>query len=118
MNVAKHDIVKKRVINEIKNKEALLLQTYNNLKKIKDENQLYNSILQDYQKHYDYILDEKQKQYNALETIFEYLENLIDNTDILKEKGEILKNDQKNILEKLLSIRKEIQEIQENNKIN
>ena len=50
MNVATHDIVKKRVINEIKNKEALLLQTYNNLKKIKDENQLYNSILQDYQK--------------------------------------------------------------------
>ena len=111
MNVARSDLVKKRIINEIKNKEALLLQTYNNLKKTKDENELYNSILEDYHKHYEYILDEKQKQYNALETIFEYLENLIHNTDILKEKGEILKNDQKNILEKLLSIRKEIQEI-------
>ena len=41
----------------------------------------------------------------------EYLDRIIMNTSTLNDKSEILKKDQENILKKLASIRKELQEI-------
>lgn len=111
METAKQDIAKKYVLEEIKKREEILRKTYDNLKKTAVENKFFKSVLDDYDQYYNYIKEEKQKQYNALKTISDYLDGLIANTDILNEQGEMLKTDQENILKKLASVRQELQDI-------
>jgi len=111
MDTAIEDSFHLRIADEIKKREKILRNTYDDLKKTAIENKLFKSILDDYEQYYNYIRDEKQKQYNVLKTISEHLDNLIRNTDVLNEKGEMLKTDQTTILKKLASIRQELQDI-------
>ena len=111
METAKQDIAKKYVLEEIKKREEIIRKKYDNLKKTAVENKFFKSVLDDYDQYYNYIKEEKQKQYNALKTISDYLDGLIANTDILNEQGEMLKTDQENILKKLASVRQELQDI-------
>lgn len=111
MEVACTDIIQKRILDEIKNRENVLRETYNNLKKTSVENKFFNSVLVDYERYYNYIITEKKQQLNALKNISEYLDKLIMNTTELNNKGKLLKNDQVKILKKLASVREELLEL-------
>ena len=95
MQTACKDVIQTRIKDEIQKREKILSETYNNL----NEN------------YYSYIRAEKEKQYLAFKNIADYLDKLIMNTDILKEKGEMLIKDKNDILAKITNIKKEIADI-------
>ena len=111
MDIGSKDILQQHILEEIQNREKILLDTYKNLKTTAIENKFFNSVLEDYDQYYKYIISDKKKQILAFQTISEYLDRIIMNTSTLNDKSEILKKDQENILKKLASIRKELQEI-------
>jgi hypothetical protein len=108
MDIACNDLVRQRIMEKIQEKETELKESYINLKKNASGN---NSLLDDYEQHYDYIRDEKLKQINVLSNIAEHLDKLVMNTTVLNEQTALLKQDQKIILDKLSGIRYELAEI-------
>jgi hypothetical protein len=114
MDVACNDLVRQRILEEIRNKENELKKNYSNLKKTAIENNHLSSILNDYTEHYKPIRDEKQKQIVILQKITEHLDKLIMNTIRSNDQAALLKNDQKNILEKLTLLKHELEEISPN----
>jgi len=68
-------------------------------------------VLDDYTKHYDIIINEKEQQILAFEKILEHLEKLNSATLHSVEEMQSLKKDQRYLLEKIGFIKKEINEI-------
>ena len=110
MNIAKDDQSKKNTLEEIKKREKIIQETYENLKKTynTDNDTHINSILHDYQKYYNNKREEKEKQINALKVILEHLDNLkkTDNREKIKEDKKPVSNEIKKLYKKLDSIPK------------
>jgi len=113
MDVACNDLIRQRIIQEIKNKETDLRERYINLKNA-DNNEEITSELNEYEKHYKPIRHEKQQQIGVLHKIAEHLDKLTTNTNSLNEQATLLKKDQKIILEKLATLKRELEEISPN----
>jgi hypothetical protein len=111
MDIACSDLIKKRILEEILNKEAALNESYMDVKKTAIENKFFASVLDDYEQYYEYIKKDKIKQIVVLEEIAEHLDKLIMNTSVLNERASNLKNDQKMIIEKLTTVRHELNEL-------
>ena len=111
MDIACNDLVRQHIMEKIRNKENELRESYINLKKTAIENKFFSSVLDDYEKYYDYIRDEKKKQIVVLDKIAEHLDKLIMNTTVLNDQAAVLKDDQRIILDKLSNVRHELEEI-------
>jgi hypothetical protein len=111
MQLACKDVIQKRIIEEIQKRENILLNTYKNLKAISSENEIFQSVLDDYENYYNNIKEEKEKQSFALKNISNYLENMISQTLDVNNQGKILKDEQRQILTKLAKLRNELEEI-------
>jgi len=111
MDIACNDLVKRRLMEEIKKKEAALSESYINVKKTAIENKFFTSVLEDYDQYYEYIKTDKLKKIAMLEMIAEHLDKLIMNTSVLNDRASNLKNDQSQIIEKLASVRQELNDI-------
>jgi len=111
MDVACNDLIRQRIIEKIRSKENELKESYINLKKTAIENKFFSSVLEDYEQYYDYIKDEKQKQIVVLNKIAEHLDKLIMNTSVLNDQASVLKDDQRVILERLATVKHELEEI-------
>jgi hypothetical protein len=111
MEIASQDMKLQIILDELGNRTKIFKETYKNVRKLAQENEFFESVVEDYDRYYNYIKNEKQKQYNALKIISEYLEGLIMDTDIVKEQGLMLKMDQANILSKLANVRQELLDI-------
>ncbi len=110
MDIADKDLVQQKISAEIKNREKLLKSTYDKLKTSARDNDLLKSVLNEYEQYYNSIREERQKQQNALEIIFDYLDNL-EKDHISKEDREKLKKDKLDISRKISSLKDELQEI-------
>jgi 5'-deoxynucleotidase YfbR-like HD superfamily hydrolase len=111
MQLACKDVIQKRIIEEIQKRENILLNTYKNLKATSSENEIFQSVLDDYENYYNNIKEEKEKQSFALKNISNYLENMISQTLDVNNQGKILKDEQRQILTKLAKLRNELEEI-------
>lgn len=109
--IACHDLIRSKINNEIQKKRKILLESYQELKNNTEKNELYDTILGDYNKYYEYIKNDKDKQINQLKYIYEYLENLKTLSISLDEKNNKIKEDQREILDKIFRIKDELQEI-------
>ena len=109
--VACQDLVKIKIDNEILRRKKILLDNFKELKKTKEENEFYNMILNDYTAYYDFIKSEKHKQINQLEEIADYLENLKLTSSNLEDKTLTIKSDQLEILNKIKTIKEELDSI-------
>ena len=111
MQVADDDILRKNMEQEIINREKDLRETYKDLKRTALENNIFQSVLDDYEKHYAYIIAEKHKQYDAFKEIYDYLDTLNSETSLTKEQMNQLRENQKEIFLKLNFIKHELNEI-------
>lgn len=111
MEISQNDLLQKQILQEIAKREQILKATYQNVKKLKEENKLFEDVLDDYNNYFNYIITEKEKQYASLKLIKEYLDDLVNNTSIMREKSFLLKNDQLDILHALTLKRQEIEEL-------
>ena len=95
----------------LESREKDLRETYKDLQKTTLENDFFQSVLDDYEKYYSYIINEKQHQYAAFQLISDYLDELNSETSLTKDQTNQLRNDQKEILSKLSFIKHELDEI-------
>jgi hypothetical protein len=109
--LSERDLQLKQIEHEIISRKNLLVKK----KKELDEKQLLNGYLDevknDYIKYYDYIVEEKQKQYNALVLLKEYMDDLITTENLVDEQLRIAKHDQKDIIKEIDNVKIELDEL-------
>ena len=110
-DIACNDLISLKLDNEIKRRKKILLDTYQDVKETKEQNEFYQMILDDYSNYYKYIIDEKHNQISQLEIISKYLENLKITSIDLNEKNNNLKRDQIEILNQIKNLKYEINQI-------
>ena len=111
MQVACDDIIQHKIADELKNRERMLRETYRELKNTAQDNEIFQSVLDDYTNYYTFIVDEKQRQMNAFQTILDHLEKLNSETILSEKQMNQLRIDQRVILENIGFIKKEIDDI-------
>lgn len=109
--IACQDIIRKKIDFEIERRKQYLLDNYRELKNNSEKNDIYETILNDYNEYYEFIKKEKSNQLNQLNFILEYLENLKIASINLEDKNYKIKQDQKEILDKINKIKEELQDI-------
>ena len=102
------DIVKNKLMLEINKRKEILKDEYKILQEKKRENNFLEQVYDDYKNYYSLIIQEKQKQYEALKNISNYLDSLIQETQLTKDTLEELRNDKYKILGKIEKVRSEI----------
>ena len=102
------DIIKNKLLLEINKRKNILKEEYRFLQEKKRDNKFLEQVYDDYKNYYSLIIEEKQKQYIALQNISNYLDSLIQESNIAKDKLQEIKNDKYKILGKIEKIRSEI----------
>tara|TARA_Y100000389_G_C17158880_1_gene363358 strand:+ start:275 stop:619 length:345 start_codon:yes stop_codon:yes gene_type:complete len=109
--IACNDLIRQKIDFEIQKRKQSLLDNYKELKNNTEKNNMYETILNDYNQYYEIIKKEKTNQLDQLNFILDYLENLKITSLDLEDKNYKIKQDQKVILEKINKIKQELQDI-------
>jgi len=118
MQTACNDIIQSKIASELKNREGMLRETYRDLKKTTQDNEIFQSVLDDYTKHFTFIVNLKRQQQTAFQAILEHLERLNSETELSEHNMHQLQTDQRDILEKIGFIKSEINNIVDTSDVN
>ena len=108
MNCAERDIMINNINSEIAYKKGELLKKRNYLKSLVTGNEFLEEVVNDYDNYYNYIKKQKQDQYNALAKISDYLDKISANVKTTDNMLNETKYDQKQLLNQMNIIKKEI----------
>jgi hypothetical protein len=111
LTLAQRDLNLSQIEAQIKNKKNLLLKKKKDLEKKNVLNEYLTGVKTDYSKYYDYILNEKQQQYNALKLLKEYMSDLISTEHMVDEQLRTAKYDQKDIIQEIDKVKAELDEL-------
>jgi hypothetical protein len=111
LTLADRDLHLLQIEAEIKNKKKLLVKKKKDLDKKIKLNEYLSGVKSDYSKYYDYILNEKQQQYNALNLLKEYVSDLIKTEHMVDEQLRTAKYDQKEIIQEIDRVKDELDEL-------
>jgi hypothetical protein len=109
--LAERDLYLLQIETEIRNKRKLLIKKKKDLDQKHKLNHYLNDVKQNYSKYYDYILKEKQQQYNALILLKEYMNDLLKTEDLVDDQLRIAKHDQKDIIREIDKVKTELDEL-------
>lgn len=105
LTLAERDIYIMHIENQMELKKKLLLDKNQSLNK----NVKYNNILQhirnDYQKYYDYIIQQKKEQMQALNILNNYIHELTNNGNLSENNIIDAKFEQKKILNEIKAVK-------------
>ena len=101
---------------QIKQKRDFLLDKRKTLVQAKEQNKFLKDVQQDYQKYYQYIVDEKQRQTEAFTKLNEHLDRIIVSGQLTEKEVAESKKDQKTILKELDGIKRGLNNIIEESK--
>jgi len=110
-SVYERDKQLKQLEQQIKEKQGFLLEKRKTLDQARGQNKFLKDVQQDYQKYFQYIVDEKRKQTEAFSKLNEYLDRIIVNGKLTEEEVEKSKQDQKKIVKELDSIKQGLSDI-------
>lgn len=110
-SVYERDKQLKQLKHQIKEKQGFLLEKRKTLDQARGQNKFLKDVQQDYQKYFQYIVDEKKKQTEAFSKLNEYLDRIIVNGKLTEEEVEKSKQDQKKIVKELNSIKRGLSDI-------
>ena len=99
--------------SKLEERRQILLEQHRNLKKTTKENEFLEEVAQDYNKYYGFIQKQKEDQIAAFELINDYLEKIISDSKITETSLRTAKQEQSQIIERINSIRKELEDIME-----
>jgi hypothetical protein len=109
--LSERDLQLKQIEREIIGKKNLLVKKKKELDKKQLLNDYLDEVKDDYIKYYDYIVGEKQKQYNALVLLKEYMDDLITTENLVDDQLRIAKHDQKDIIKEIANVKVELDEL-------
>lgn len=109
--LAQRDLHLLQIEQEIKNKKRLLVKKKKDLDKKHKLNHYLTGVKDDYFKYYDYILNEKQHQYDALNLLKEYINDLIKTEHLVDDQLRTAKHDQKDIIQEIDKVKAELDEL-------
>jgi hypothetical protein len=109
--LAERDLYLFQIEKEIKNKKGLLVKKKKELDKKHKLNHYLSDVKEDYNKYYDFIVGEKQQQYNALLLLKEYMSDLIKTEQLVDEQLRTAKYDQKDIVKEIDKVKVELDEL-------
>jgi hypothetical protein len=108
ITLAQRDLIIYQLEKQIIEKKKFLIRKTNELKKKEEANEFLLGIKNDYNNYYNYIVKEKEQQLEAMNILNTYLEDLIKTNNIVNNKLQIAKLDQKQILEEMEIIKQEL----------
>lgn len=111
ITLAERDSYLLQIETEIKNKQRLLVKKKKDLENKKNLNHYLNEVEQNYSKYYNYILKEKQKQYDALLLLKEYMNDLIKTENLVDDQLRIAKYEQQDIIREIDKVKSELDEL-------
>lgn len=111
MNIGQRDAIINEMDKQIKYKGDTLLKNKKNIDNLAKSNSFIKDVKNDYNKYYDFIIQDKHKQINALQKIQEYLSSLNNNLNETIDKGEQHKYHEDKILKEIEQIKNQIDEI-------
>lgn len=111
--LAERDLHLLQIESEIRNKKKLLVKKKKDLDKKYKLNHYLSGVKDDYSKYYDYILNEKQKQSDALILLKEYINDLIKTEHLVDDQLRTAKHDQKDIINEIDKVKAELDELVE-----
>ena len=109
--LAKRDMQLSHIEQQIRNKKRLLVKKKNDLEKKEKLNEYLSDVKKDYNNYYDYILQEKQQQRDALILLKEYINDLIKTENLVNDQLRIAKHDQINIIQEIDKVKIELDEL-------
>ena len=109
--LSERDLQLKQIEREIIGKKNLLVKKKKELDKKQLLNDYLDEVKDDYIKYYDYIVGEKQKQYNALVLLKEYMDDLIKTEKLVDDQLRVAKHDQKDIIKEIANVKVELDEL-------
>ena len=89
----------------------MLVKKKKELNKKHKLNHYLSDVKEDYNKYYDYIVGEKQQQYNALLLLKEYMSDLMKTEQLVDEQLRTAKHDQKDIIKEIEKVKVELDEL-------
>jgi hypothetical protein len=111
LQLAERDLYLIQIEQEIMNKKKLLVKKKKELDKKQKLNQYLDVVNVDYTKYYDYIVGEKQKQYNALILLKEYMNDIMKTERLVDDQLRTAKHDQKDIIREIDKVKVELDEL-------
>ena len=109
--LAQRDMYFSQIEEQIRNKKRLLIKKKKDLNKKYKLNDYLSGVKDDYNKYYDYIVNEKQQQYNALLLLKEYMGDLVKTENLVDNQLKIAKHDQKDIMREIDNVKMELDEL-------
>jgi len=106
--VAKRDLKLLQIDEEIKNKKHLILKKKKELEKRKADNTYLDAIFADYNQFHKYAIEQKQKEYKAMNLLKEYIADLVKTEKLLDNQLRTAKYDQKEVIGEIAKIKEEI----------
>jgi|694.fasta_scaffold05763_7 ribosome biogenesis GTPase A len=111
LSLAQRDLQLIQIEQEIKNKKKLLVKKKKDLDKTHKLNEYLTDVKQDYTKYYNYIVGEKQQQYNALMLLKEYMSDLMKTEHLVDGQLRSVKHDQNDIIGEIDKVKAELDEL-------
>jgi len=109
--LAERDLHLIQIDQEIRNKKKLLVKKKKELDKKQKLNQYLDGVKDDYTKYYDYIVEEKQQQYNSLILLKEYMSDLMETENLVDDQLRSAKYNQKDIIREIDNVKAELDEL-------
>lgn len=111
MDLAKRDQYLLKIEDEIQLRRRFLLEKQKKLEKLSRQNHFLETIKHDYENYHNYIVEQKEGQIRAMNSIKQYVEDLIVSGKLTDEDIKQAKDDQREITSEVKKIREKINEI-------
>jgi hypothetical protein len=109
MNLAERDGALTRIRNQIAAKRQFLLDKQKELKKESQYNEFLKTIYSDYKTYHEYIIREKEEQIAAMESLKDYIKDIIKTNKLTEEQIANAKREQEYILKEMDNIRGDLE---------
>ena len=111
MTLVDRDTALSNIANQIKEKQRILIQKYKEYQSEKNTNKFAASVKADYEKYYNFIVDEKKRQIDAMEQLDKYVNDVNAATDDINKHNTDAETEHKHILDELSDIKHELSDI-------
>ena len=109
--LAQRDLKLIQIYEEIKNKKDLILKKKKDLSKKKNVNAYLEIVNNDYENYYNYILEQKKKELEAMSILNEYIDDLVNTDKLVDTQLKTAKRDQREILNEISKIKEELDKL-------